>query len=552
MSLLGLLALLAGCEDHSASTQPVAKDAGIGVYHISEAALASHIKILASDEFGGRAPGSPGEQLTVDYLVSVFKEAGLEPANGDSYTQAVPLISVEVLNKPALTFTGGINADLKLDYAKDQVLWTRRQTSTASIDASELVFVGYGINAPERGWNDYADIDVKGKTVLMLINDPGYATQDPAVFNGNAMTYYGRWTYKYEEAARQGAIGAIIIHDSKPAAYPWPTVQSSWSGPQFDRVREDKGEKLAAIEAWITTDKAQTLFEKAGFNLADVYKQAQSVNFQAFPMHIQASAAVENRLVQVDSQNVVAMIKGSESPEDVFIYMAHWDHIGTDTSIEGDGIYNGALDNASGTGGLLELARAYASLPQAPKRSVAFIAVTAEEQGLLGSAFYAANPLFPLANTIGGLNMDGLNAFGRTKDIMVVGSGMSELEDFLEARTVEQNRVVKADAQPQKGYFYRSDHFELSKLGVPMIYPNSGQDHLEKGIAYGQQMSADYLANSYHGPSDEYDDSWVLDGAVEDLQLYFLTGSDIIESGSWPQWREGSEFKALRDAQRPQ
>ncbi len=528
------------------------KTTPVGVDAISTEGIIKHTKILASDEFGGRAPGTEGEVLTVNYLETQFRKMGLEPANGNSFRQPVPLTSVEIINNPDLTFKGGKGEDMSLSYPVDQVIWTRKQIKSTDVKNSKMVFVGYGINAPERNWNDYAGIDVKGKAVIILVNDPGFATQDKDLFNGNSMTYYGRWDYKFDEAARQGAAAAIIIHDTLPAAYPWSTVSSSWTGPQFDMVRVDKGEHLAPLEGWITKEKATALFNKAGLDLTVLYKAAKTKGFNAVEMNITASASLKNKINHINSQNVAAIIKGTDAPDEVFIYMAHWDHIGTDPTIEGDGIYNGALDNATGTAGLLELAKAYASLPVKPKRSVMFLAVTAEEQGLLGSAYYAAKPLYPLAKTIGGLNMDGLNNFGPTRDLTVIGQGMSQLEEYLLKNAKAKNRVINADAEAEKGYFYRSDHFELSKLGVPMLYPNSGYDHIEKGVAYGIEKSNEYTANNYHQPSDEYQSTWDMTGAVEDLKLYFLTGQDIVNSKNWPEWYEGTEFKAIRDSQRNQ
>jgi len=515
---------------------------------ISIDALRTHIKELSSDRYGGRAPGSEGEILTLEYLQKSFRKAGLKPGNGNSYTQQVPLTSVEVTNKPVLRFSGSDNHDLQLSYPDQQVVWSRQQITSAAIKDSQMVFVGYGINAPERGWNDYEGVDVEGKTVVMLVNDPGYATQDEKLFNGNAMTYYGRWDYKFDEAARQGASAAIIIHDTKPAAYPWTTVSSSWTGPQFDMVRQDKGSNLALVEGWITYDSALTLFNKAGLDLATLYETARKPGFKPVDINLTASVSLNNEINTVNSNNVAALVPGSEYPEEIFIFMAHWDHIGTDPEIEGDGIYNGALDNATGTAGLLEIARVVGSLK--PSRSILFLALTAEEQGLLGSAFYAANPLYPLRNTVGGLNMDGLNNFGPTHDITVIGLGMSELDDYLEHQARLENRVLKPDAEAEKGYFYRSDHFELAKLGVPMLYPNSGYDHTEKGTAYGLQMSEEFTANHYHRPSDQYDDSWDLSGAVQDLEIYLQTGLEVANSRSWPQWHDGTEFKAIRDRQR--
>ena len=528
-----------------------------GADAISIESLTQHIITLSSDRFGGRAPASEGEVLTIKYIQDEFQKAGLSPGNGKSFTQKVPLASIEVTNKPSLVITASNTGKegstvMHLNYSDDQVVWTRRQVDGVSIDASELVFVGYGINAPERGWNDYEGIDVKGKTVVMLVNDPGYATQNDEIFNGNAMTYYGRWDYKFDEAGRQGASAAIIIHDTKPAAYGWSTVANSWTGPQFDMVRKQKIESidasdLVSVEGWITKDNAIQLFEKAGLNLNKMYGAAKTKGFRGVDMDLSVSVSIENKLAFIDSHNVIAKVLGSENPDDVFIYMAHWDHLGTDLSIEGDGIYNGAYDNATGIAGLLELAKSFAKTK--PKRTIVFIAVTAEEQGLLGSAYYAANPIYPLNRTIGGINMDGLNYYGPTNDITVVGLGMSELDNFLRKCAMEQGRVLKADSESEKGFFYRSDHFELSKLGVPMSYLKKGYDHKVKGVAYGVKMSDEYIKNNYHRVSDEYDANWDLAGAVEDLQFYFKAGEDIINSGAWPQWNEGTEFKAIRDEQ---
>jgi len=539
-----LCAALASC-DETPSTQ----NAQTAVpYQMSETALADHIETLASDAFGGRAPGSPGEEKTVSYISKAFKDAGLTPANQGRYVQEVPLVSIETQDSPLLKIAGG-KTPLDFTYRQDQVLWTRQEASETFLADSELVFVGYGIYAPERGWNDYKDIDVTGKTVVILINDPGYATQDDTLFNGNAMTYYGRWGYKLDEAARQGAAGALIIHDTKPAAYPWATVDSSWTGPLFDIVRSDKGASLSAVEGWITTKTADALFKAAGLDRETLSKAAQSADFKAVTMNLTATTKLTNKVDHVTSRNVAGFVKGSKYPDEAFIYMAHWDHIGTDATVEGDGIYNGALDNATGTAGLIELARAYAR-GKTPERSVLFLAVTAEEQGLLGSAYYAANPLFPLAQTVGGLNMDGLNNYGPTNDVSVVGLGNSELDDFLTQAATEQNRVLSGDQEPEKGYFYRSDHFELAKMGVPMLYPGPGYDHKTKGRSYVEEITKAYVAHNYHTPSDEYDASWDMSGAIEDLTLYYNTGWLVVNSRQWPNWREGSEFKGIRDMQR--
>jgi len=530
----------------ASETDPVSRAADA----MAESDYRHHIEVLASDEFGGRAPGSRGEELTVNYLVETFRNFDLSPANGELYTQEVPLTWVEATNSPELVIRDAHGDELVLGYPAKVVMWTRKQVPEAAIRDSEMVFVGYGINAPEYRWNDYAGIDVTGKTVVMLVNDPGYATQDPSLFNGNAMTYYGRWTYKFDEAARQGAAGALIIHDRLPAGYPWSTVVNSWTGRQFDMVLPDKGASLASVEGWITREHAQVLFAKAGLNLNEMYEKARWRGFRAIPMGLTASATLLNESESLNSHNVAAVLRGSEAPDEVFIYMAHWDHLGTDPKLEGDQIYNGALDNASGTAALLEIAKAYASLPRAPRRTVLFLSPTAEEQGLLGSRYYAAHPLFPLENTVGGINLDGMNFFGPTREITVIGLGMSDLDDYLAAAVAAQERVIAADQEAEKGYYYRSDHFELAKQGVPMLYPKKGYDDRKRGLAYGMAKADEYTNEHYHRVSDEYDLSWDVSGAMEDMRLYFKTGLDIANSDQWPNWKEGSEFKATRDGQR--
>ncbi len=518
---------------------------------MTEEAYRRHIETLASDEFGGRAPATRGEELTVEYLVNHFQGLGLEPANNGFYTQDVPLAGVTVTNSPDLVISGA-DGEAVLAYGPDQVIYTRRQLDGSELQNSELVFVGYGINAPERGWNDYEGIDVTGKTVVILVNDPGFATQDPELFNGNTMTYYGRWTYKFDEAARQGAAGALIVHDTLPAAYGWPTVQNSWTGTQFNMQLADDGAGLPAMEGWITKEQAAVLVQRAGQDLDALYAAAAQPGFKAVPLgDLTASTSIETDVQRVVSQNVAAILPGSEAPEEVFIYMAHWDHLGTDPSLEGDQIYNGALDNASGTAALMELAGAFASLEQAPRRSVMFLALAAEEQGLLGSLYYATHPLFPLENTVGGLNMDGMNNFGETRDITVVGLGMSDLDDYLARAAAAQERVLEGDRESEKGYYFRSDHFELAKEGVPMLYPKSGYDDREKGVAYGMEKANEYTEDHYHRVSDEYDLSWVVSGALEDMETFFRTGLEIANGDDWPNWKADSEFRAKRDAQRP-
>lgn len=545
LSILAFACLgLAACDAEPPATPEPSSSVKL---EIEEARFREHIKTLASDEFEGRAPATKGEELTVAYLENTFKSLGLEPINGDAYTQRVPLTSITLQGAPTLRISGD-GEDLNFAYEADQMVFTRRQMPVSELNNSELVFVGYGINAPERNWNDYEGVDVKGKTVVMLVNDPGFATQDPNIFNGNAMTIYGRWTYKYAEAARQGAAGAIVVHETAAASYPWTTVTSGWGGPQFDIVRENKGEDLCQVESWITTESATALFAKAGLNIDELYEAAKQPGFKAIPLGINANIVLNTEIEQTQSFNVGGLLKGSESPEEIFLYTAHWDHLGVNHDIEGDGIYNGAIDNATGTAAIMELARVFSQSEPKPKRSILFLAVAAEESGLLGSKYYAAHPLFPLNKTVAGINIDAMSVVGPTHDVVVVGHGQSQLDDLLVAAAQTQERVVKPNPHPERGYYYRSDHFEFAKKGVPMMYAKSGHDHREHGPEFGKAKSDEYIAKYYHQPSDEYTDDWDLSGAVEDLKLYYQVGRAVVDSDQWPQWSESSEFKAIRDA----
>jgi Zn-dependent M28 family amino/carboxypeptidase len=530
--------ILAGCSVEPG--QPSGRNA------LSEEGIAHQIGVLASDEFGGRAPFSEGERLTVEYIASEFAAAGLSPGNGDSYFQQTPLVSMTTNPDTEVRVAGPSGDDLALEFSEDVNIWTPRMVESVAIEDSEIIFVGYGIVAPEFGWNDYEGLDVRGKTVVILVNDPGYATEDPELFDGFSMTYYGRWTYKYEEAARQGAAMALIVHDTGPAGYGWHVVGQS--NVQYDLVHADGNASRVAIEGWISQAGTRAVFEKAGLDFDILSAAALTGDFNAVPLNLRASVAVENGLVYADSMNVVGIIPGSVRPDEYFIYMAHWDHFGTDEALEGDKIYNGALDNASGTAALLELAQAYGSMEKAPERSILFLAVTAEERGLLGSAYYAANPLIPLNHTVAGLNMDGINWYGPTHDIVVTGYGASELDAVIEEVAAAQGRYVAPDPEPEKGYYFRSDHFELAKLGVPMIYPGSGTDMVVGGKEAGEAANAAYLADRYHKVTDEFDDSWVLSGALADVQLFFDVGMAVADTDTWPNWHQGNAFRAIRDA----
>ena len=527
-------AILAGC----ASTSITSSDVEKAYQSINSEQLAEHIKVLASDEFGGRAPSSKGEELTLAYLTDQFKALGFEPGNGDSFLQEVPLVSLEADSDMVLTIGGK-----DYQYKKDMVMGSSRISAKQSIKDSELVFVGYGVNAPEYNWNDYEGLDVKGKTVVMLVNDPGFATKNPDLFTGDAMTYYGRWTYKYEEASRQGAAGAIIIHETAPASYPWSVVENSWSGEQFGFQKENNNMDRVAVEGWVTTDVAKELFSKAGLDFDTMKANAAKGAYHVDMGDLTASVEVNNTIKKSISYNFIATLPGSEKPDEHIIYSAHWDHLGTDKTRKGDQIYNGAHDNATGTAGLIEVAEAFASLPEHPSRSMTFLAVTAEEQGLLGSKYYAANPVIPASQTVANINMDSLNLLGKVKDISVVGIGKSEMDSLLETAAKAQGRTVSGDPKPSSGGYYRSDHFAFANMGVPAMYAGGGSEALDEETAnYRKRMSL-VLRGCYHQPCDRYRDEWDLSGAVQDLQLFYQVGFDISERKEWPKWNATSEFQ---------
>jgi Zn-dependent M28 family amino/carboxypeptidase len=510
--------------------------------------LHRRIGILAADSMEGRSPASRGEERTVAYLEREFRTMGLEPANGDSYVQGVPLVSIAT-DPTAATFTvRGDGGTSRFTYGSEFMAWTTRVVESVRVDNADMVFVGYGIVAPEYDWNDYADVDVTGRTVVMLVNDPGFATQDPNLFTGNAMTFYGRWTYKFEEAARQGAAAAIIVHETDAASYPWAVVRGSWSGEQFDLVRADSNMSRVALEGWVSQETARVLFERARLDFDALQEQAATREFRATAMRLQAAFTLENTVRRSTSRNVVGVLPGTERPDEYVICVAHWDHLGMDRSLDGDQIYNGAQDNATGTAGLLVLADAFAQADPAPQRSIVFLAVTAEEQGLLGSAHYTDNPLFPLDRTVAAVNMDVLNVYGPMNDVTVIGLGQSELDDYVAAAAEAQERRIRPDPSPSAGSYYRSDHFNFAKVGVPALYADVGVDHVERGESWTREQMDRYEAEYYHKPSDEYDPAWDLRGAVDDLQLIFRVGYRLANEETWPNWSEGSEFKAARDS----
>lgn len=509
--------------------------------------LMQHIRVLAADSLLGRQPGTAGEERTVAYLEGQFRALGLSPGNPDgTFVQQVPLVGITVTNAPSLTFTRGTTTR-SLRWRDDYVAWTKHVEPTASLQNSELVFVGYGTEAPEFRWDDFKGTDVTGKTLVMLVNDPPLA--DTSRFGGPRMTYYGRWTYKYDQAIKHKAAGVLLIHETEAAGYPFSVVQGK-TAEQFDLVAPDRNLSRAAVEGWITLDQAKALFAMAGHDFDTLKARAVTDSFAPVPLGVTAKVTLKNSLREVASRNVIAKVEGSDPAlrNEYVIYTAHWDHFGVGEPVKGDSIYNGAADNATGTAGLLALAKAYKAMPTPPKRSTLFLAVTAEEQGLLGAAYYALSPLYPLAKTVANINMDMLSLWGPTKDLTVIGLGNSELDDYAQAIAASQQRVLRPDAEPEKGFYYRSDHFNFAKQGVPAFYAEPGIDVIGKPAGYGRAKRDEYTANDYHAPQDEIKPDWDLTGAVQDLQLYLTLGYRVGNAAKYPEWRVGNEFRAIREA----
>jgi len=544
-----VILMAAGCGADAPDTATTPKTNAEG--EITTDGLARQIATLASDEFEGRAPATPGGEKTRQYIASEYKRLGLEMV-GDSYFHKVPLVEA-TLDPETSYFRMSVNGESRdLGYKTDVVYWTKRVSENIAFENTEVVFVGYGIIAPEYGWNDYEGVDVVGKTVIILVNDPGFATQDPDVFNGNAMTYYGRWTYKYEEAARQGATAALVIHETAPAAYGWNVVESSWSGAQRDLERPDGGAGRVAAEGWITKNAASLLFAETGLDLDALQAQAMTPDFNAVTLDgVTASATLNTAIRRSESANVIAVLPGATAPDEYLLYMGHWDHFGINPDTEGDDkIFNGAVDNATGVAAILEIAEKFASNETPPARSILFAAVTGEESGLLGSAYMGEAPPVPLKQIVAGINIDAILPTPLAKDIVVVGYGASELEDILKVAAENHDRYLRPDPEPEKGYFYRSDHISLAKKGVPMLYADSGVDLREGGEEAGRLFGDDYRENRYHTPADEYNDSWDLTGMLDTVEVLYETGATIAYSDDWPNWYDGNEFRALRDAQR--
>src|SRR5438874_5932978 len=539
-------AALAGNDELKERLQP-ALDA------ITPDGLLAHIKVLASDEFEGRSPGTKGEDLSVKYIADQFKKIGLKPGNPDgTYTQEVPLAGIK--SDPKMSFRIG-DKTTELKFPDDFVASSARIQPEIKTDKSDVVFVGYGIVAPEYGWNDYKDVDVKGKTILMLIGDPPVPNpKDPSklddkMFKGKAMTYYGRWTYKYEIAAQKGASAAIIVHETEPAAYPWQVVRSSWGKENFELDNPNKNMDAVSARSWITRDVAKKLFADCGQDFDALKETAVTKEFRPVALNAKANIEIKQQIRSFKSHNVIGKLEGDDPKlrDEYIICTAHWDHLGRHPELQGDQIFNGAIDNASGVASVIQLAAAFKKLNPPPKRSVLFMATTAEEAGLLGAKYYAEHPLYPLEKTLADINIDGINPWGKTHDLEDLTNSNSTLDDLLGQAAAGQERVMKPNSEPEKGGFYRVDSFEFAKVGVPVLHAARGIDIIGKPPDYGKQKRDEFVAKHYHQPSDEVDPTWDLSGAVQDVQILFEVGYQVANGDKFPEWKAGTEFKAKRD-----
>jgi Zn-dependent M28 family amino/carboxypeptidase len=515
--------------------------------------LSNEVKVLSSDAFEGRGPATAGEKKTIDYVVAQMKEAGLEPG-GDLkdgkrlWTQAVPLLRAEIVGDPSLSFKVDGKTEALKQGEQIAVRAAMDGSKKVAIENAPLVFVGYGTLAPERKWDDFKGVDLKGKIAIALINDPDFESGQ-GDFGGKAMTYYGRWTYKYEEAARQGALGLLVVHETEPASYGWPTVKNSNTNTMFDVVRDDPKAVHTPVEGWLQLDTTKALFKQAGLDFDALKKQAQTRAFKPVVLNgasFSAEYAVDSRVIT--SQNIVGRVDGSKHPDEFVIYSAHWDHLGVgQPDAKGDTIYNGAVDNATGTAALIELGRAFANAPK-PERTVVFLNVTAEEKGLLGSEYYSSKPLYPLAKTVAVINMDALDPTGVARNFTTSGSAQSDLLDALIADGAAAGMAYVTDPHPEAGHFFRSDHFPFAKRGVPSLSYGSGNDWVEGGIEAGEAAGKDYVNKRYHQPADEWQADWSFAGMAHDLPLLYKLGNDLAHSRRWPEWGKDSEFRAIREA----
>jgi len=527
--------VLVACHRNSKSTGPITPEG-----------IKSHIAVLANDSLMGRKPFTEGEVKTTRYISQQFKQIGLEPGNNGSYFQEVPMVEIKGSPSETMDITGG-KSPITLHATTDFVAFSRQELGEIDLKNSPLVFAGYGVVAPEYHWDDYAGLDVKGKTVVVLVNDPGFKSGDPKLFKGDTMTYYGRWTYKYEEAARQGAAGVIVVHQTEPASYPWQVVSSSNSGARLYLQQSNKHMDRCKVEGWMTEDAAKKLFAQAGIT-GDFRAIARKRGFKAIPLNMNVSVTIHNKLKYSTSHNVIGVLKGSADPGEYIIYTAHWDHFGIGKpDAKGDSIYNGAVDNGDGSASLISMAKAFVTEKDKPKRSIIFLAVTGEEQGLLGSEYYATHPIYPLNKTLANLNMDALGDYGETKDISITGKGQNDLESYIEKYAKEDSLTVVGDSKPGAGGYYRSDHFNFAKVGVPALDMNTGLISKTHEAGWAKKQQDDYVANQYHQPSDNYSPEMDATGMAQVANLLFRLGNDLANGDTFPGWKNGSEFKAVRE-----
>jgi Zn-dependent M28 family amino/carboxypeptidase len=538
---LFLLSIFYSCQDASQSTDNTVAAV------IDSSDIEYYLSNLASDKFLGRRPMTEGETVTINFLKEEFEKMGLKPGNNGSYFQEVPI--VEIIGEPdSLIQIETADTAFALKYKDDYVTYTERVREEVSLENSELVFCGFGIVAPEYGWNDYEGIDMTGKTAVVFVNDPGYYSEDSTLFKGKTMTYYGRWTYKYEEAARQGAAGILIIHETGAAGYPWFVIKNSWAAGVQCLQTPDGNMSRSTVQGWLTLSAASTLFEASDIEGTNMLDKAMNKDFKPMPLGIKYTHSIRNQLIKANSKNVVAILPGTTRSDEYIIYTAHWDHFGVGPEVDGDSIYNGAMDNASGTANMMAIAKTFASMETAPERNIVFLAVTAEEQGLLGSAWYAENPIYPVEKTIANMNIDGANYIGAMNDLTVTGYGQSDLDDMAREEAEKQGRYILPDQEPEKGYFFRSDHFNFAKVGIPALYAQGQYDHRTKGKDYAFAKADEYTKKNYHRPSDNFDPkTWQFAGAVQDAQLYYNIGLKLANSDLYPQWKEDSEFKKVRE-----
>ncbi len=513
---------------------------------INVADIEAHIKELSSDNYEGRQPFTRGEEKTVTYLENQMREIGVSPGNGNSFIQRVPL--VEITGHPSERMSFEKNDEvIDLQYKKDFVGYTERIQENVEINKSEVIFCGFGVTAPEYNWNDFDGMDVEGKTIIVLVNDPGFGGDDENFFKGNTMTYYGRWTYKYEEAARRGAAAVLIVHETTSAGYPWFVVEGAGSGAKLNLQPEGKNLDSPGVLGWISLEATKKLFDHAGYDLAKEIREARTNDFKPFSLGYKMSHSLTNSYKYDESKNVIGIIEGSKRPDEYIIFSAHWDHLGIGKVVDGDSIYNGALDNGTGVASVLSIAKAFAKSPT-PQRSVVFLFVTAEEQGLLGSQFYAENPIYPVAQTVANLNLDGMNVLGPMNYLTITGIGHSDLDDYASEIAGKQGRKILPDQEPEKGYFFRSDHFNFAKVGIPALYAKGAFEHAEHGSKYVEEKRAEYVAANYHQPSDEYSpEEWDLRGIEQDATFYLNVARKLASEQTFPKWKDGSEFKAARE-----